>query len=120
MRAKPSDRLGRIGIARIALGALALAAAGALPGVALANETVPATAEESKVAELERAFWACDYIATTQGVSAAPIAACKLATEALKQHKFGGNFEEMLNWWRTNKAAEHLKLDRLKKIEATA
>lgn len=113
-----SFRLERLGIARIALGAFALAAAGAMPGIALANEAVPANNEEHNVADLERAFWACDYVATTKGVSATPIAACKFATETLKKQKFGGDFEAFLSWWRENKLSEHLKMGRLEKVDA--
>lgn len=118
MSANASPRAGRIGVARIAIGALALAAAGAMPVGALANEALPATDEEFNVADLERAFWACDYLASTQGVSATPIAACKFATETLKKQKFGGDFDAFLTWWRQNKPAEHLKMDRLEKIDA--
>lgn len=113
-----SLRLEPRGIARIAPGAFALAAAWAMPGPAQATEAVPATKEEYRVADLERAFWACDYVATTQGVSATPIAACKLATETLKKQKFGGDFEAFLSWWRENKPSEHLKMDRLEKVDA--
>jgi hypothetical protein len=118
MSAKEIHRLGRLGVASIALGAFALAAATALPRQALASEAVPATNEEFDAVELERAFWACDYVATTKGVSATPIAACKLATEALKKQKFGGDFEAFLSWWRENKPSEHLKMDRLEKVDA--
>jgi hypothetical protein len=118
MSANEIHRPVRLGIARIALAALALAAAGAMPGAALANEATPAHNEEVSVAHLERAFWACDYVATTQGVSATPIAACKLATEALKKQKFGGDFEAFLSWWRENKPSEHLRMDRLEKVDA--
>jgi hypothetical protein len=119
MSANESPRLGRTGVARNALAAFALLAAGALPGIATATEALPAATEEHTVTELERAFWACDYVATTEGVSATPIAACKHATEALRRQKFGDDFEAFLSWWRQNKAAEHLKMHRLGKVEAT-
>ncbi|HEY9446938.1 MAG TPA: hypothetical protein VIQ62_07665 [Burkholderiales bacterium] len=62
--------------------------------------------------DLERAFWACDYVGTTQGVSAAPVAACSAITDALKKAKFGGDFHQMLTWWKRNKQAEHEELAR--------
>ena len=64
------------------------------------------------MAELERVFWHCDYVATRQGIQAAPVAACRLATEELKKRKFGGSFEKLLVWWRQNKATEHGRLER--------
>ena len=66
-----------------------------------------------EVARLESAFWACDYVATTRGMHATPIAACRYATEELKQHKFGGSSSRFVEWWRENKAAEHRRLGRL-------
>ena len=57
--------------------------------------------------DVEQAFWACDYVGTTHGVQAAPVAFCSEATTTLIQQKFGGDFEQMLEWWRQNKAAQH-------------
>ena len=66
----------------------------------------------SATAELENAFWACDYVATTRGVQATPVAACRHATESLKREKFGGSFPAMLEWWRLNKVARHREMQR--------
>ncbi len=63
--------------------------------------------------ELERAFWVCDYVATTRGVDATPIAHCSAVTDALKNERFGGDFSELLAWWQRNKPAEHAALARL-------
>ena len=100
-----------------------LAAAAFAPGVAAAAaaaaEDAPpaaplsAQAEDASLASLESAFWACDYVATTQGVQATPAATCRYVTEELKQRRFGGSFGQMLEWWRDNKAAEHRRLARL-------
>ena len=62
------------------------------------------------VAQLERTFWVCDYLATTEGVHGAHIVTCRYATDELKKQKFGGSFRELLQWWRENKVAEHRKL----------
>jgi hypothetical protein len=62
-------------------------------------------------AVLERAFWICDHTATVHGVDATPIAACTRVFEALKDTKFGGDFGELLAWWRENKLIEHTKLE---------
>ena len=69
-----------------------------------------APAPEFTVDQLERAFWVCDYLATTQGVHGTHVAACRYATDELKRVKFGGSFRNLLQWWRENKAAEHRKL----------
>ena len=60
---------------------------------------------------LERAFWLCDHRATTHGVDATPVEACTAVFETLKQNKFGGDFSELLAWWRQNKLVEHTRLE---------
>lgn len=97
---------------------LAIAAALAACGAALASgEAVPLppapAAEDAEMARLERAFWACDYVATTEGIGATPAAACRYVTEELKQQKFGGSFNRFLEWWRANKPAEHRRMAQL-------
>jgi len=62
------------------------------------------------VADLEMAFWACDYIATTRGVEATPVAMCSAVYDELKAMKFAGDFGELLDWWKLNKAVEHQKI----------
>jgi hypothetical protein len=74
----------------------------------------PAHASSSaQLAEMERLFWVCDYVATTRGVHAAPVEACSAATEALKNAKFGGDFMALLAWWHGNKTEEHARLSYL-------
>jgi hypothetical protein len=63
-----------------------------------------------QLAEVERLFWLCDYVATTRGVDAAPVDLCGAATEALKIAKFGGDFMSLLEWWRGNKPEAHARL----------
>ncbi len=67
----------------------------------------PGAAGDGEIAALESAFWYCDYVATTQGVLAAPMAACQYATSELKARKFGGSHKALVAWWEENKAAEH-------------
>ena len=83
-----------------------------LLGCAVVAETPAPAPEAATTAELESAFWACDYVATTRGVQATPAAACRLATESLKREKFGGSFPAMVEWWRVNKAARHQEMQR--------
>ncbi len=97
------------GVARLAGAALAIAV-----GTACATPERPAVApaEAAEVAALERAFWYCDYTATTEGVLATPMAACQHATNELKARKFGGSFRAMTAWWQQRKQAEHERLAR--------
>ena len=57
-------------------------------------------------------FWACDYIATTRGVDAAPVALCSEVYDELKTVRFGGDFSELLAWWKENKPAQHERIAR--------
>ena len=59
----------------------------------------------ARLTDLENAFWVCDYLATTRGSS--DIAACTAIYEAVKERKFGGDFEKLVAWWRQNKAEQH-------------
>lgn len=61
-------------------------------------------------ADLERAFWVCDYAGTHLGVDPGTGAACVAITDALKQSKFNGDFDALLAWWRTHKPAQHRAL----------
>jgi hypothetical protein len=76
------------------------------------DAALPAGADAMEIAALEKAFWTCDYVGTTHGVLAAPMAACKHVTDELKARKFGGSFAALMAWWRENKAVEHERLER--------
>lgn len=69
-----------------------------------------APSESERIALLEQAFWRCDYVATTHGVDATPIAACSASYVALRDEKFSGSFRDLLAWWSANKEREHRKL----------
>jgi len=64
------------------------------------------------MAELERAFWACDHAATIGAIDSSTAITCGALTETFKQRRFSGDFHAMLAWWRQNKEAEHLALDK--------
>ena len=98
--------------ARALAAALAFSCA-ALSGPAGAEPAEPAVEDirSMPVPVLERAFWLCDHRATTHGVDATPVDACTLVFEALKDNKFGGDFAELLAWWRQNKLVEHTRLE---------
>lgn len=61
----------------------------------------------ASVAELEQAFWTCDYVATIRGPAGADTAICAAVYDALKERKFRGDFDLLLAWWEKNKLAQH-------------
>jgi hypothetical protein len=63
--------------------------------------------------ELETTFWTCDYAAAKHGVDGNAAILCQVATDELKNKRFGGSFERMLDWWNANKAEQHAALDRV-------
>lgn len=97
-------------VLRAALAALLFTLAA--PATADSRDIVPLPAHDAvfTLAELERAFWYCDYVATTKGVLAAPMAACRFATEQLMKAKFDGDFNALVQWWTLNKPAEHRRM----------
>lgn len=103
---------------RPAMAAGVLLATALASGFALADDagTPPATLDidEASLADLENAFWFCDYVATTEGVVAAPRAACRYVTEEVERRKFDGDFNQFLQWWRDNKATEHARIRRIR------
>jgi len=78
---------------------------------ALDRIVAPPSAEEiaaaMQPADLEKAFWLCDYTATTRGIDATPIAICSAVWDEFKQTRFAGSFEDLLAWWRVHKVAQH-------------
>jgi hypothetical protein len=82
---------------------LAMVALGAFVTVAIANA-------ETRSASLERQFWYCDYVGTTRGVDAAPMAKCSAVTEQFMNSRFGSDYSKFLAWWKQNKLFEHNRL----------
>ena len=66
--------------------------------------------DSARLAELEEAFWICDYTATVRRASDTQIGVCADVYDALKVRKFGGDFDALLRWWQQNKAARHADL----------
>ena len=87
-----------------ALAALLVGSAIGQDGSRAAVQTPVQQLTSVRTADLERAFWVCEYAATTR--ANADIATCAAVYEAVKQRKFGGDFEALLTWWQQNKAAE--------------
>lgn len=109
-------RFGRKISVTLAACALALAAANASADGVLAGQrplspqSLELHAAMLHAADLEKAFWICDYAATTRGVDDTPADFCIGVYDELKTRKFGGDFEQLLSWWQQNKPAEHEKL----------
>jgi hypothetical protein len=76
-----------------------------------AADATPAAPNPDTIADLEKVFWHCDYVATKRGVLATPMAACKHALDELKRLKFNGRFSALVEWWRENKVVEHRKVE---------
>ena len=90
-------------------------AAALLVAASLVAAAAPAAAQagigtELRMAELEKAFWACDHAATVGRIDSGTAITCGGLTETLKQRKFNSDFNAMLVWWRQHKEAEHLAL----------
>lgn len=95
----------------LTIGALSVLCAGLLARPAPASaQAAPVTMASFGGATLESVFWACDYVATLYGMGNTPMTECSAATEQLKNERFGGDFGEMLGWWRQNKPAEHARI----------
>jgi hypothetical protein len=73
--------------------------------------TAYAVVSSMKLADLEDAFWVCDFVATKHGVAKTDTDACGTICSGLKGRKFGWDFAELLRWWKENKAARHERLD---------
>ena len=86
--------------------------AGATPANASAEAAVARSSDSAtRVAELEKGFWICDYLGTNQGADTQQAATCIANFEEFKQTKFGGDFEKLVTWWRLNKIAQHKALE---------
>ena len=66
--------------------------------------------EQLPARDLEKAFWICDHTAATRGIDAAPVELCSAVYTTLRDQKFGGDFNELLAWWKQNKEIEHSAL----------
>ena len=118
MFAKTTKQIGRTMFSRLAVCAFALCAMGAYSAAVSAQHTagslqsVYSHSAAISLEALERAFWLCDYAATVDGVDATPVDICSAVTDEFKNVKFGGDFLQLVKWWRENKPAEHEKLTR--------
>lgn len=64
------------------------------------------TVSAMPVAEMEKAYWDCEFAAVEGHISLDSAAACSEIYEHLKKRKFGGQFTNFLLWWQENKTHE--------------
>ena len=118
MSARQSKRTGSGLLINVAACVLALSAMSAhaqdsaAGGMAVSMADLQAGVAKAGIADLEQVFWRCDYVATTQGLEYTPAELCVAAYEALKQRKFGGDFDGLLAWWQEHKPVAHRAMAR--------
>ena len=101
----------------IAAGWLAVALlAGAPEGMGATPQTTPVhrvtlDGAERSAGDIEKAFWICDYVASTRGMQFVSLDLCAAITDLIKTEKFGGDYDEMIEWWREQKPEQHRKLE---------
>lgn len=67
------------------------------PGLVMASpQTAPVhhitvDGAERSAEAIERAFWTCDYVASTRGVQFVSLDVCAAITDLIKSEKFGGD-----------------------------
>ena len=96
-----------------AFAALVLAALASMQNVRASEVRPPSIAPQfanASLADLESAFWTCDYVATTHGPSG-DVERCVAAYETLKQRKFDGDFDALVAWWQVHKPEQHQRLE---------
>ena len=72
-----------------------------------AHSVPPVEVSSADLADLEGAFWVCDYVATVRGTANVDVTACTAVYDAMKERKFGGDFDKLLTWWQQNKVVRH-------------
>lgn len=55
--------------------------------------------------ELQRIYLLCDAAANARRLEVAEAARCSLVAEQLQQRCFGGDFDKMLAWWRSERGS---------------
>jgi hypothetical protein len=62
-----------------------------------------AFAQHLTAAQLKQIYLACDRASSSTRLSVQEAMKCSVVSEELKQREFGGDFERMLAWWRTQR-----------------
>lgn len=80
-------------------------AAGAAPD--LTDRPVKVDGQTFPLSKVLKAYWDCDYVATTTGMSLDEGAMCVVISETIKKELFGGDFKSMHAWWLSSKQTEY-------------
>jgi len=95
--------------------AAAISASAPVPAIASPQSTpvrhITVDGAERSAEAMERTFWVCDYVASTRGMQFVSLDLCAAITDLIKTEKFGGDYEEMVEWWREQKPAQHRRLE---------
>jgi len=83
--------------------ALVLLAASPVPAPAQAKAPDRRDLASVSVEALQRTYLECDHIATRTLLDLASAAHCSMVGEELKHRVFGGDFEQLIAWWRANR-----------------
>jgi hypothetical protein len=62
-----------------------------------------AFAQHLTPAQLKHIYLACDLASSSNRLAMQEAMKCSVVSEELKQREFGGDFERMLAWWRTQR-----------------
>ncbi len=85
--------------------AAALALMAALPSPAPAQAHAPDRRHLASVSveALQHTYLECDRVATHTLLDLGSAAHCSMVGEELKHRVFGGDFDQLIEWWRANK-----------------
>ena len=90
-----------------------IAVAVALLAAAAAHaQTEPVAIDTAPIEWLKSTYLACDRAMSNSRVDADFAQRCAVVGERLKQRAFGGDFDKLLEWWRTERHATPPKGDR--------
>lgn len=62
-------------------------------------------AQKLSIPELKRVYLACDVASSADRLGAHEAMWCSIIHEELKKRAFGGDFDQMLTWWREQHGA---------------
>jgi hypothetical protein len=65
-----------------------------------------AFAQHLTPAQLKKIYLACDLASSTTRLEMQEAMKCSVVSEELKQREFGGDFDRMLAWWKTQRRKE--------------
>jgi hypothetical protein len=65
-----------------------------------------AFAQHLTPAQLKQIYLACDLASSTTRLEMQEAMKCSVVSEELKQREFGGDFDRMLAWWKTQRRKE--------------